>query len=172
MHGACGPAAVSSTSATTASPALAVPRRRQDGPCPRHSTSSRSASPGITGRRKRARSTATRRRPPSSAASVAPSCTKASQISTPGNTGAPGKCPTKYGSLALTSFVPTARTPGSTASTRSTSRYGKPGGVAAPRCGSFTMRVLLLLLVLAPPGFGLLVRRGVVDLHDLVGDVG
>src|SRR6266480_4648571 len=160
-------AAANSTSATSAGPAVATPRSRQGGPAAVQVTSSRSVSPGSTGRRKRALSTATRRRS-SSAASRPPSCTRASHSMTPGKTGAPGKCPAKYGSLALTRFTPTARFPGSTSSTRSTRGYGNARPPRAPRSGWFVMGPLLLARAALRP---LLVGRGVVELHDLVGHV-
>jgi hypothetical protein len=52
--------------------------------------------------------------------------------------GAPGKCPTKYGSFALTSFSPTARRRGSTSSTRSTSAHGNAEGVGGGRVVAVT----------------------------------
>src|SRR6266566_937001 len=167
MRGPAGGAAANSTSATSAGPAVATPRSRQGGPAAVQVTSSRSVSPGSTGRRKRALSTATRRRS-SSAASRPPSCTRASHSMTPGRTGAPGKCPAKYGSLALTRFTPTARFPGSTSSTRSTRTYGNARRPLAPRSGWFVMGALLLARAALRP---LLVGRGVVELHDLVGHV-
>src|SRR5438067_2904008 len=167
MRAPAGGAAANSTSATSAGPAVAPPRSRQGGPAAVQVTSSRSVSPGSTGRRKRALSTATRRRS-SSAASRPPSCTRASHSMTPGRTGAPGKCPAKYGSLALTRFTPTARFPGSTSSTRSTRTYGNARRPLAPRSGWFVMGALLLARAALRP---LLVGRGVVELHDLVGHV-
>src|SRR5438034_2651583 len=143
MRVPAGGAAANSTSATSAGPAVATPRSRQGGPAAVQVTSSRSVSPGSTGRRKRALATATRRRS-SSAASRPPSCTRASHSMTPGKTGAPGKCPAKYGSLALTRFTPTARFPGSTSSTRSTRTYGNARRPLAPRSGWFVMGPLLL----------------------------
>src|SRR5436309_6562408 len=166
MRAPAGGAAANSTSATSAGPAVATPCSRQGGPAAVQVTSSRSVSPGSTGRRKRALSTATRRRS-SSAASRPPSCTRASHSMTPGRTGAPGKCPAKYGSLALTRFTPTARFPGSTSSTRSTSRYGN-ARPRAPRSGWFVMGTLLLARAALRR---VLVGRGVVQLHDLVGHV-
>ena len=53
-----------------------------------------------------------------------PVCASASMINTPGITGFPGKCPAKYGSLKVTFFRPTARTPGSSSSIVSISRNG------------------------------------------------
>ena len=38
--------------------------------------------------------------------------------------GRPGKCPVNWGSLAVTFLIPTARLPGSSSITRSTSRNG------------------------------------------------
>src|SRR5262245_26499399 len=164
-RGPPGGAAAKSTSATSASSVLATPRSRQRGPPARQVTSSRSVSPGSTGRRKRAFSTATRRT--SLPATWPPSCTSASHSTTPGRTGAPGKCPAKYGSFALTRLVPTARTPVSTSSTRSTSAHGNP---CALRSGSSSAMAILLLVLAAPPA-AVLVRGGVVQLHDLVRDV-
>src|SRR5262249_3899686 len=60
------------------------------------------------------------------------------------------------------------------------SRYGKLGGAGAPRSVSLTrfalllvvlVLVLVLLLAAAATGARLPMRRGVLDLHDLVGDV-
>ena len=48
----------------------------------------------------------------------------ASTISTPGMTGAPGKCPWKNGSLYVTLLMPTALRPSSNATIRSTRRNG------------------------------------------------
>src|SRR5436309_2983906 len=166
MRAPAGGAAANSTSATSAGPAVATPRSRQGGPAAVQVTSSRSVSPGSTGRRKRALSTATRRRS-SSSASRPPSCTRASHSMTPGRTGAPGKWPAKYGSLALTRFTPTARLPGSISSTRSTKTYGNARPPLARRSGWFVMGTLLLRAALRP----LLVGRGVVELHDLLGHV-
>src|SRR5947207_11901249 len=189
MRGPAGGAAANSTSATSAGPAVATPRSRQGGPAAVQVTSSRSVSPCRTGRRKRALSTAPRRRC-SSAASRPPSCTRASHRMTPGRTGAPGKCPAKYGSLALTRFTPTARFPGSTSSTRSTRTYGNARRPLAPRSGWFVMGPLLLARRLSEQPWRLrrahhgllrqtpraalrplLVGRGAVELHDLVGHV-
>ena len=58
-------------------------------------------------------------------------CASASRISTPGITGLPGKCPTKNGSFIVTPFQATSRTPGSTATTRSTRRNGGRCGRSA-----------------------------------------
>src|SRR5207249_1586176 len=168
MRGPAGGAAAKATSATRASALVATPRRRHGGPGATQVTSRRNVSPGRTGRRKRAFSTATSRRSVSSA-TRAPSCTSASQSTTPGSTGAPGKWPAKYGSLALTRLVPTARTPGSTSRT-----YGNAGALA-PGSGSRSRGMAILLLVLALPtaaaAASVLVWRRVVQLHDLVGDV-
>jgi hypothetical protein len=48
----------------------------------------------------------------------------ASMIRTPGMTGAPGKCPWKYGSFIVTFLIATTRRPGSSSTTRSTRRNG------------------------------------------------
>src|SRR5512146_987747 len=55
-------------------------------------------------------------------ARIPPVCASASTIRTPGMTGWPGKWPAKNGSLIVTFFSPTIRTPGSYSTTRSTSR--------------------------------------------------
>ena len=48
----------------------------------------------------------------------------ASTMSTPGMIGRSGKWPVNCGSLAVTALIPTARLPGSSSITRSTSRNG------------------------------------------------
>jgi hypothetical protein len=162
----CGPAGTprpNSTSATTASASATMPRNRQSGPPASALTSSRSESPGTTGRRKRARCTPRRTTGPASGTTAAPSCASASHSRTPGTTGRPGKCPAKYGSLALTSLVATPRTPGSTSRIRSSKRYGKLASSSRDRCQAVWIRRYSLGDgsegsgsvggVAAPPGF-------------------
>ena len=112
------------------------------------------------------------RRPSSSAAdAAAPSCASASQSTTPGSTGAPGKWPAKYGSLALTSFVADgaharldlerpdrpARTGSAVGGDRCRrDRVLAPATRRRSRLGRARLRWL---------------RRRVVQLDDLVGDV-
>src|SRR5678815_1405412 len=55
---------------------------------------------------------------------IAPACAIASMVTAPGMTGAPGKCPSKKGSLIETFFKATSRRSPSTSITRSTRRNG------------------------------------------------
>src|SRR3954454_3138342 len=98
-------------------------------------------------------------------ASTAPACAIASTCSTPGMIGCPGKCPAKYGSLALT-FLSATTLSSRSSMTRSINRKGKRCGMTRSIAGTSSGAA-------RPSGTLLLGAAGlrIVGADDLVGDV-
>ena len=162
-------AAANSTSATRAAPSAATPRSRHGGPPPSAGTSRCSTSPGSTGRRKRARSTPTRR---SRAVLRPPTARRAARAPRrgrrPGITGAPGKVADEVRLVGADELLADGAAPRLDLEHAVDERPREPG--AAVSAGS---AVAVTAPYSLPAGFGLeaALAAGVVDLHDLVGDV-